>query len=48
MAPRYRPMVNSVEDISSTQRPIFMVQKYTSFDTALLVLFIVETNKKLI
>lgn len=37
MAPRYQPMINSVEDIANSQRPIFMVQKYTSFDTALLV-----------
>lgn len=37
MAPRYIPMVDSVEDIVAQPRPIFMVKKFTNFEIDIMV-----------
>lgn len=39
MAPRYKPLANSIEDIAAIPRPMFMVLKDSSFESFLLVLF---------
>ena len=42
MTPRYHPMIQSLEDITRIQRPVFMVQKHSSHEEAVLV---IQTNK---
>lgn len=39
MTPRYHPMVDSVEDVATMSRPVFMVNKFTSYETAILVIY---------
>ena len=44
MTLRYYPTIDSIEDIASTQRPVFMVTKSTSYETAVLVRQIYKKN----
>ena len=37
MTPRYHPMINSIKDIASISRPVLMVRKSTSYETAIFV-----------
>ncbi len=37
MAPRFIPMIESIDDIVNISRPFFMVLKYTAFESVLLV-----------
>ena len=37
LTPRYHPMVDSIKDIASISRPIFMVTKFTSYEDAIFV-----------
>lgn len=37
MTPRYHPIINSIEDIPSMPRPVFMVSRFTSYETILMV-----------
>lgn len=38
MTPQFHPMIDSVEDIVAIPRPIFMVQRYTSFESLIMVI----------
>ena len=37
MTPKFQPMINSINDIVSIPRPVFMVGRSTAFETAVLV-----------
>lgn len=45
MAPRYKPLVNSIEDIADSSRPMLMVLKEGSYESFLLVFsFVFKVN----
>ncbi len=41
LTPHYNPMIDSVGDIAKLSRPVFMVTKYSSYET---IIFVIYTN----